>query len=495
MTSTSTDDLFNSRRAGVLLHPTCLPGTFGVLGASARTFVDFLADSGLSVWQMLPIGPTHRDLSPYQSLSAHAGNPDFIDLKELVPEKLLEDEELTDLAPGRRRELLNLAAQRLFNSEGNRLTGLNLAGFQRFQETNAYWLDEFCLFSAIREIQASSSWLGWPESLKHPDTEALKRFTCQNQPRLARIRFEQFLFHHQWQALRDYARERGVLLFGDIPIFVAHNSADVWANRHLFKLDDQGEPTVVAGVPPDYFSSEGQHWGNPLYQWEIMAGDGYQWWLDRLESQRHLFDLIRIDHFRGLRAYWEIPGQTPEPRLGYWVTGPGEQFLEACFRRFPDLPLVAENLGIISDDVEELRHRFRLPGMVVLQFGFDGSPDNPHLLNNHQPRDLVYTGTHDNDTTLGWYRSLDEHTRHYVNTCLGTSGEDMPWPVIDTAFRSVCSLAIVPMQDFMGLGTEARFNTPGTVVNNWLWQLDWHLCPQSLSNRISESVQRHGRSL
>lgn len=487
------DDLFSTRRAGVLLHPTCLPGPWGVLGASARTFVDFMAKSGLRIWQTLPIGPTHKDLSPYQSLSAHAGNPDFIDLYELVEAGLLADHELSRPDPEARHQLLTHAAQRFFDNGGTGLNSLDHAAFQRFRAANDYWLEDFCLFGAIREVQASPGWLQWPKSLRDRDHAALQSFVEQNQPRLARIRFEQFLFHHQWQALREYARGQGILLFGDIPIFVAHDSADVWANRHLFKLDERGELTVVAGVPPDYFSPDGQHWGNPLYDWEVMARDGYQWWLERLESQRQLFDLIRIDHFRGLQAYWEIPAATPLPRYGYWVTGPGAHFLEACFQRFPDLPLVAENLGIISDDVEELRKGFRLPGMVVMQFGFDGSPDNPHLLHNHHSRDLVYTGTHDNDTTLGWYRSLDEHTRRYVDDYLGTSGEDMPWPVIDGAFRSACSMAIVPMQDFMGLGTEARFNTPGTVVNNWVWQLDWNLCRSDLSNLVAESIQRHGR--
>ncbi|WP_372998254.1 4-alpha-glucanotransferase [Marinobacter sp.] len=493
MTSANANDLFSTRRAGVLLHPTCLPGTLGVLGAGARRFVDFLAASGITVWQTLPIGPTHLDLSPYQSLSAHAGNQDFIDMSELLQAGLLADAELAQPISESRQELLGIAAQRFFDGQGQGPNGLDLAGFDDFRARNDYWLGDFCLFSAIREVQESPGWLQWPEPLRDRDPEALQVFIDQNQSRLARIRFEQFLFTHQWQALRDYARNRGILLFGDIPIFVAHDSADVWANRHLFKLDAQGEPTVIAGVPPDYFSPDGQHWGNPLYNWNAMAGDGYQWWLERLESQRHLFDLIRIDHFRGLQAYWEIPAETPQPRFGYWAPGPADHFLQACFSRFPDLPLVAENLGIISDDVEELRKRFRLPGMTVMQFGFDGSPDNPHLLHNHQPRDLVYTGTHDNDTTLGWYRSLDDHTRRNVNDYLGTTGEGMPWPVIEAAFRSVCSLAVVPMQDFLGLGTEARFNTPGTIVNNWIWQLDWNFSEEDLSKRITAAVQRHGR--
>jgi len=493
MTLSSGNDLFSVRRAGVLLHPTCLPGTLGVLGASARRFVDFLAASGITVWQTLPIGPTHRDLSPYQSLSAHAGNQDFIDLSEVLQAGLLAETELTKPIDQSRQQLLDIAAQRFFDGKGVARHGLDLTGFEEFRAKNDYWLDDFCLFVAIREVQESPGWLQWPEALRDRDSVALQSFIDQNRERLARIRFEQFLFQHQWQALRDYARGKGILLFGDIPIFVAHDSADVWANRALFKLNDQGEPTVVAGVPPDYFSSDGQHWGNPHYNWQAMAEDGYRWWLERLESKRHFFDLIRIDHFRGLQAYWEIPAETPQPRFGYWVPGPADHFLQACFDRFPDLPLVAENLGIISEDVEELRKRFGLPGMTVTQFGFDGSPNNPHLLHNHHPRDLVYTGTHDNDTTLGWYQSLDDHTRRYVNDYLGTTGDGMPWPVIEAAFRSVCSLAVVPMQDFLALGTEARFNTPGTMINNWIWQLDWNFPEEDLSKLISEAVQRHGR--
>lgn len=486
----------DTRRAGVLLHPTSLPGAHGVLGSSARRFVDFLAASGLTVWQTLPLGPTHRDLSPYQSLSAHAGNPLLIDLCELTQAGLLDNQELLQPGDHSRTALLATAAQRFFEQPSGKdadKPGLTLAAYQAFRRRNEAWLTDFCLFSAIREQQGFASWPDWPGPLRDREPGSIEDFCRGNQPTLDRIAFEQFLFHHQWQALRAYAHCHGVRLFGDIPIFVAHDSADVWANRPLFKLDPQGQPTVVAGVPPDYFSPDGQHWGNPLYDWEQMSRDGYRWWLQRLDSQRHLFDLIRIDHFRGLQAYWEIPAATPQPRFGYWVPGPGAAFLEACFRAFPDLPLVAENLGIISDDVEALRKRFGLPGMTVMQFGFDGSHDNPHLLHNHHENDLVYTGTHDNDTTLGWYLSLDEPTRQNVNAYLQTNGEGMPWPVIEAALRSVSILTMVPMQDFLGLGTEARFNTPGTVVNNWSWQLDWNFCQPGLSDHIAEAIQRHSR--
>ncbi|AOY87689.1 4-alpha-glucanotransferase [Marinobacter salinus] len=481
----SREDLFNKRRVGVLLHPTCLQADWGVLGQSARTFADFLADAGIGVWQTLPIGPTHRDLSPYQSLSAHAGNPDLIDLAELVPPGLLHSRDLARMPEKRdRRALFELAAQRFFDRASEESEVFSYGEYVRFSRLNNYWLDDFSLFCAIRESQPGISWLHWPTLLRDRHPDPLREFADQSASVIKRIRFEQFVFYRQWQALRQYAHAHDILLFGDIPIFVAHDSADVWANRHLFKLDSEGRSTVVAGVPPDYFSPDGQHWGNPLYDWEAMASEGYQWWLHRLESQRHLFDLIRLDHFRGLQAYWEIPADRPESKNGYWVPGPGRHFLEACFGRFPDLPLVAENLGIIGDDVEQLRQDFQLPGMTVLQFGFDGSPQNPHLLHNHKEQNLVYTGTHDNDTTLGWYRSLDNHTREYVNDYFETTGEDMPWPVIEAAFRSVSLLAIVPMQDFLGLDSDARFNTPGTTENNWIWQLDWNLCPEHLADRI-----------
>ena len=488
------EDPFAVRRAGVLLHPTCLRSPWGLLGQASRRFVDFLKLAGIGIWQTLPIGPTHGDKSPYQSLSAHAGNPDFIDLAELVPWGLLQGSELDQANSGAgRQSLLAIAAERFFARTGASGIGPDLAGYEQFRATNDFWLEDFSLFCAIRESLYGQEWVNWPAGLRDRDGEALNTFSQQFQDSIRRISFEQYLFHYQWQSLRTYARDRGVLLFGDIPIFVAHDSADVWANRKLFKLDPEGHATVVAGVPPDYFSAEGQHWGNPIYDWEAMAQDDYLWWHQRLESQRHLFDLIRIDHFRGLHAYWEIPADNPQPRNGYWVPGPADSFLSSCYQAFPDLSLVAENLGIISDEVESLRTRFRMPGMTVLQFGFDGSPDNPHLTHNHWRRDLVYTGTHDNDTTLGWYYSLDDQTRNYVNRYLGSDGQDMPWPMIRAVFASVSSLAVVPLQDFLGLGSEARFNTPGTTENNWAWQLDWsQLCPE-LADRIRNLVGLYGR--
>ncbi|WP_417514490.1 4-alpha-glucanotransferase [Marinobacter sp.] len=493
MTPMVMEDLFSTRRAGVLLHPTCLGSKWGVLGSSARHFLDFLADSGISVWQTLPIGPTHGDLSPYQSLSAHAGNTYFIDLAELIPAGLINADELSGRGYKKAREqILSIASQRFFDLQDNEVD-FSHAGYLQFCQANEHWLEDFSLFCAIREAHAGSRWFEWPQALRDRNPQSLQDFIGVHSETLRRIRFEQYLFHYQWHQIRQYARERNILLFGDIPIFVALDSADVWANRNLFKLDKEGKPTVVAGVPPDYFCSEGQHWGNPLYDWDVMSENGFQWWLERLNSQRQLFDLIRIDHFRGLQAYWEIPADQPEPRNGYWVPGPADSFLEACFNRFPGLPLVAENLGVIGDDVEQLRQRFDMPGMTVMQFGFDGNADNPHLLRNHLPHNLVYTGTHDNDTTLGWYQSLDEHTRHNVNENLNGYGDDMPWPVIRAVFDSASVLAVVPMQDLLALGTDARFNTPGTIINNWVWRLDQNMCSPELASRIRGLLEHYNR--
>ncbi|ERS12099.1 4-alpha-glucanotransferase [Marinobacter sp. EN3] len=455
------------RRAGVLLHPTALPGTSGKLGAAARQFVDVLAEAGITVWQTLPLGPTHADLSPYQSLSAHAGSPVLIDLAELVAPGLLDSQELATFT---RTEALEHASQRFHAGRYRETEVFNPQAYQDFLEHHQ-WLDDFALFMTAREAFPGVNWLDWPDDLRDHKPTALEALRESHQSTLERVCLEQYLFFEQWTALRHYAAERGIWLFGDIPIFVAHDSADVWAAPHLYKLDSEGKPRVIAGVPPDYFSPEGQHWGNPLFDWQRMAEDGYRWWVQRLASQQERFDLLRIDHFRGLQAYWEIPADNPRPAHGYWVPGPADDFLETCFRALPRLPLVAENLGIIGEDVEALRHRFRLPGMTVMQFGFDGSATNPHLLHNHKEWDLVYTGTHDNDTTLGWYQSLDERTREHVNRYLRINSPDLPWPVIQAAMGSVSRLVIVPIQDLLGLGSEARFNTPGTIQGNWIWTL------------------------
>jgi len=488
--------LFNERRAGVLLHPTSLPpdsaiearapAQHGNFGAAER-FLDFLAEAGFSVWQMLPIGPTHADRSPYQLLSAHAGNSDLIDIGALVKQGWLSDADSARPRPA----ALALAAAAFFECASDDLElGRRYADFCRDQ---AHWLDDYALFVALREQYSGAPWHAWPRALRRREPQALADARAALRVRSAVACFEQFVFSEQWRALRAAARRRGIHLFGDMPIFVSHDSADVWASQNLFKLDDEGLPLSVAGVPPDYFSATGQRWGNPLYDWTRMQAQGFAWWLARLRTQLNYFDLIRIDHFRGFEAFWEIPTTAETAIEGHWVAAPGAALLTAFFHFEPELPLVAENLGVITEEVEALRRRFRLPGMLILQFAFDGSARNPYLPHQHDLLEVVYTGTHDNDTTLGWYQSLDDSTRARVDAYLGHSQLAMPWPLVCAAFASVARMAIVPMQDLLGLDGGARMNVPGTGANNWRWRFDWSQLAPDLAPRLRHWLAMYGR--
>lgn len=489
-------DFFSQRRAGVLLHITSLPGTGadrnGDLGPEAHRFLAFLAACGVTVWQMLPTGPTHGDRSPYQTLSACAGNSDLISLELLLQNGWLQVGELH----WSRRDALVVAASRFAQTS---VSDAQLRQrFSQFCADNSEWLDDFALFMALREARGNASWLDWEKPLRQRDVNALADARIHCAQRIADIQFEQFIFHEQWRALRDEARHLNIALFGDLPIFVGHDSADVWAHQELFALDDDGRPLTVAGVPPDYFSETGQRWGNPHYDWKKMASDDFAWWRARIRSQLQLFDLLRIDHFRGFEAYWEIPASEPTAIAGRWVKAPGDELLQAIFREFPQLPLVAENLGIITPEVEALRERFHLPGMLILQFAFDGSPENPYVPHQHTPLSVVYTGTHDNDTTLGWYNQLDPHTSQRVQEYLGFSSreggrEAMPRPLIRATFASVAKLAIVPMQDLLELGSEHRMNIPGTSSGNWCWQFEWSQVAEDLSARVHQWLSLYGR--
>jgi len=498
--------LFQARRAGVLLHPTSLPNTFsffqpkpypqmhGALGRDAYLFVDFLAESGLSVWQMLPTTPTHADLSPYQSVSAHAGNPELISIDWLVHHDWvspnndwLSVETTKSNLQEIRRECAGQFYQRIGNSHhlSERL--------RQFCDENSYWLDDFVLFMALRKHFNHSSWSDWPQALKKRQPEALNEFREFLASDISLYVFEQFAFAEQWKALRTYAKEKAIYLFGDMPIFVAHDSADVWAAQDFFNLDEEGNALTVAGVPPDYFSETGQHWGNPHYNWQAMEKDGFGWWINRLRTQLNQFDLIRIDHFRGFEAFWEIPGNSVDARSGQWVKAPGAAFLAACFKAFSDLPLVAENLGLITPEVEALRQQFNLPGMLVLQFAFDGNNKNPHLPHHHSTSDVIYTGTHDNDTTVGWYESLTNEQKQLVRNYLYASDEPIPWLLIESALASVAPLAIIPLQDFLALGGEHRMNMPGTTGINWHWQFTWTSFPDALGKEIHSRLYRYDR--
>lgn len=440
----------DARRAGLLLHPTSLPS--GTL-ADAERWLDFMHAGGFSVWQMLPLGVPLAGLSPYQCASAFAVQP--------------------GLFPA---------------------GAVDLTGFSAWRSRQAHWLGDFARFMIIRSEQGGAPWTDWPPPLRDRDAQAMARFDAAHADRIRAVEVEQYRLAVSWQHLRDQAAGRGISLFGDMPIFVAHDSADVWANRALFMLDESGQPTVVAGVPPDYFSATGQRWGNPHYNWAAMQADGFRWWRQRVAAQFEWFDLVRIDHFRGLAAAWAIPASEPTAINGHWVEAPGDALLRAIADDLGALPLVAEDLGIITPDVTALRHRFGLPGMAVLQFAFDHHADNPHKPQNVHPDTVYYTGTHDNDTTLGWWRTLPDEARGQVMAQLGLASHDAVLEaMIDTVLGSAASLAILPLQDVLGLGSEARMNTPGTPDNNWTWRFAWRDVPDDLACRMLEKLQNSDR--
>ena len=484
---------FAVRRAGLLLHPTSLPGSpgNGDLGPEAFHFVEFMAAAGISVWQMLPLGPTHEDGSPYQCTSVHAGNHRLISLQRLVEQGWLHSAAMT---PGQdphhlRRRCLRLAYEGFQQRGGEE----EQARLERFVAAHASWLEDFALYQALRDEQHSRPWVDWAPPLRDRQPAALAEARHRLQAEIAQVRFEQFVFFSQWQDLRAFARDRGILLFGDMPIFVAHDSADVWADRDYFALDDRGQMEVVAGVPPDYFSATGQRWGNPHYRWDVLQEAHYGWWVERVRTQIELFDFIRVDHFRGFEACWEIPARAETAVEGRWVKVPGVALFNQLLREFGSLPLVAEDLGIITPEVEELRDTFGLPGMKILQFAFGGDASNPYLPHNHKPLCVVYTGTHDNNTTLGWYQELGRAEKQHLREYYGYPREKMPWPVVRMAFASVARMAIVPLQDVLELDASHRMNRPGVSGGNWRWRYDWSQVPEDLPARLRALVAMYGR--
>jgi 4-alpha-glucanotransferase len=489
------------RGSGVLLHPTALPGPHGIggLGASAREFIDFLAAAGQSVWQFLPIGPTAYGDSPYNSLSAFAGNPLLIDLATLAewghldPAVCVSTPEATDridfAAVRRLKEpLLRQAARNFF-------TGAlqdEREEFTRFCTGQAGWLDDFALFLALH-THHRGSWHDWPQALRQREANALASWRERLAEELAAIRYGQYVFFRQWQELKSYANRQGVQLFGDLPLFVANDSADVWANQALFRLDADGQPTAVAGVPPDYFSATGQRWGNPLYDWEAMSASGFAWWLARFRHLLRFNDLLRIDHFRGFQACWVIPAGEPTAINGRWEAAPGRVLFTALRREFPGAAIIAEDLGVITPEVEALRDEFGFPGMKILQFAFGSGARNPYLPHNYQPACVVYTGTHDNATTLGWWQGLERRQQQEVAAYLGDPHPEMPWALVRSAMASVARLCIVPCQDLLELGEEARFNRPGEAADNWRWRLRPEHLSVELAGRLRQMTERYGR--
>jgi 4-alpha-glucanotransferase len=474
------------RRAGVLLHPTSLPGPRGgVIGAEARRFVDFLANAGFTVWQTLPLGPVDASLSPYQMKSAHAGNPELIDFDDVVDHGWL-DETMAgaDLAT---RLRASYGAFRERAAPGEK------TAFDNFVQQSRAWLLPYALFEHHRRRFDRQPWWQWPEPIRQRDPAALTAALAKGRDDLRAIAFEQYLFDRQWQRLREYANTHGVYLFGDMPFYVDLDSVEVWWHRKLFRVAPQGRPEAVAGVPPDYFNADGQLWGNPLYDWDAMRAEGFRWWVDRVRGQLRWFDLLRLDHFRALESFWEVPGCAATARDGRWRPAPGAALLTALRTELAELPLVAEDLGVITPEVRSLRDQFGLPGMLILQFAFDGSVHNPYLPDNHVENAVVYTGTHDNDTTLGWYAALDAGTRSRVDACLASTPGDMPGALIRAAYASPARLAMLPLQDLLGLGTEARMNVPGTPSGNWRWRFGWDQLDPGLSDRCRRLAVMSGR--
>ena len=482
------------RCSGVLLHPTALPGPHGIgsVGAEAQAFVDFLVTAGQCLWQVLPLGPTGLGDSPYNALSAFAGNPLLIDLPTLVAWADLDPVDLEEEPPAdgsvdfsavhrfKESRLVRAAANFLARADRQRRDEL-----ARFCAAQSDWLDDYALFVALRNHFQGSSWQQWPAPLRLRDPATLAAWRGQLAGAIALEQYRQYCFFTQWAALKEYANQQGIRLFGDLPIFVALDSADVWTHQHLFRLDPEGHPTVVAGVPPDYFSATGQLWGNPLYCWQAHVADGFAWWRQRLQAELQRADLVRIDHFRGLESCWAIPAPATTAVNGQWDKSPGADLCRALLTVAPELPIVAEDLGVITPEVDALRREFGLPGMKILQFAFDSGPANPYLPHNYDSSCVVYTGTHDNATTRGWWESLTVTQRARIGAYLGKRHPEIPWDLIRLAMASVAGLCIIPCQDLLGLGDAARFNRPGIGIGNWRWRL----APDQLTNDIAEQLR------
>ncbi|MFL5761624.1 MAG: 4-alpha-glucanotransferase [Thermomicrobiales bacterium] len=491
------------RASGILAHPTSFPGPHGIgdLGDASYRFIDWLVVAGQRLWQVMPLGPTSFGDSPYASPSAFAGNPLLISLPWLAGEGLLENSDLAHHEPfhdyevdfGRvisfKTQMLRRAFDRFRAGAGSALR----FPFEQFSRDNATWLDDFALFMALKDQHGGAAWFDWEPDIRLRTPESVASWTVELKDEIRFHRFAQFLFRRQWADLKQYANDRQVRIIGDIPIFVARDSADVWANRRLFRLDNEGNPHVVSGVPPDYFSTTGQTWGNPIFDWHEMRKTGYAWWIDRIRATLHLVDIIRIDHFRGLAAAWSIPFAAKTAAAGRWELGPSREVFDAITAELGPVPFIVEDLGLITADVEELRKDLGYPGMAVLQFAFDGRPENAYLPHNYGENLVVYTGTHDNQTTVGWFHSLPTPEQQQVQRYIGRDGSDIAWDFIRLGLSSVANMAIFPLQDILRLGDEARMNTPGRAMGNWAWRYLGHQLHHGLAAGLGELTHAYGR--
>ena len=520
------------RASGILLHPTSLPGPFGIgdLGPSAYEFADFLVKAGQSLWQVLPLGPTGYGDSPYACYSAFAGNTLLISPEKLVSEGLLDSAlPLRSLRLGgdnieanrRDAEDAEFSQRKIDFGEAHKTKDALLrnaydrytkttdtalrSAFETFAQKQAAWLEDYALFRALKDAHGGVAWNEWEPSLIRRSSAALTRVREELREQVEAHMFYQFLFFRQWFALKKYCNDKGIKIVGDLPIFVAQDSADVWTNPEQFKLDKNGKPIVVAGVPPDYFSSTGQLWGNPLYNWERMHEDGFKWWIERVRATLTVVDIARVDHFRGFAACWEIPGGDKTAERGQWVEAPGKELFNAIRKTLGELPIIAEDLGVITPDVVALREEFGFPGMRILQFGFGSDSKNIDLPHNYVPNVVAYTGTHDNDTTVGWFQSVAgegstrtatqiERERTFCLNYLNSHGKEIHWDFIRGVLASVANRAIVPLQDLLGLGTEARMNLPNSTEGNWAWRFEANDLEPDLAPRLKDLSNLYGRN-
>ncbi len=494
------------RAGGILLHLTSLPGAFGAgdFGTDAYKFVDWLVSANQTYWQVLPLGEIGPGNSPYMSSSAFAGNILLIDLAELANLGWLLHEDLIPhpefradrvdfaLLHSFRMERLRRAAESFFMSRPDKMH----RSYEEFCLAEGEWLEDYALFMTIAERENWREWNHWPKDIALRNSQVLHRLKQDCADKISFWKFCQWCFARQWSRLKHYANERGVRIIGDVPIFVAYQSADVWSHQKLFELDENGRPFVVAGVPPDYFSETGQLWGNPLYRWDVHKETGYAWWIARLRYALRQADMVRVDHFRGFAAYWEIPADAPNAIVGKWEPGPGEKLFAAFEQAFPRLPIIAEDLGLITPDVLELRDQFKLPGMRVLQFAFGNGEANPFLPHHYVPNTVAYTGTHDNDTSIGWWNSLSDHEKIFARQYLSmdSDSEAINWVMMHALSKSVANIVIFPMQDVLGLSSEHRMNFPGRPTRNWEWRFSWDMIKLEHTLALAEMTTEYGRS-
>ncbi len=496
--------MLKQRASGILLHPTSLPGKYGIgsLGKPAFDFIDFLVKAKQQYWQILPLGPTGYGDSPYQCFSAHAGNPNLIDFDLLVKSKYLHPDDLADFphfddGPVRYGDVQDERLPLLRKAYHNFLMygdSQEKLAYRNFIKDQSQWINDYSLFMAIKANRGQRPWLEWEPGLKAREAEAMKVIQTLLHEEIDYHKFLQFVFFRQWMAVKEHAHKHKVKIIGDIPLYIALDSADAWANPEFFEIDENLNPIRVGGVPPDYFSETGQLWGNPLFDWEKMKNTGYRWWIERIKTSLYLYDVIRIDHFRGFAAYWAVPYGEKTAMNGKWVNGPGKDFFEVLRNELGTLPIIAEDLGVITPDVEELRDEFDFPGMKILEFAFDSSEANDYIPYNYVKNCIVYTGTHDNDTVVGWYKSAGAADRKQVLDYTDHDESELHWSFIRLAWSSVAYTAVVPMQDLLGLDTDARMNLPGTTSNNWVWRAKTNDFSAELAEKIAHLTVLFGRT-